>query len=250
MFPGKWELVNLLDPGLDTAVRTAEKGWTHASRVKRIETREETPEGKVASSPGDLKKNIPAAKKMAYLTIGCNPVGVGKGREVRLWGILVSLSLVMCQPINAYPRSSTNPVEQSLSDECGECPWINPLAYPAPANCTNREKDEYCTFNGTPYARCELDGKVICYNLKVRLMHSVVQGMQTAAMPMDPELASRLGGNRTSKIMKLGEKEVKTNAVEALAKFEEKIKRDNFTYQDCQEESLEEWDSSGESEED
>lgn len=29
---------------IDTAVQTAEKGWTHASQVKKIETRQETPE--------------------------------------------------------------------------------------------------------------------------------------------------------------------------------------------------------------
>lgn len=59
-------------------------------------------------------------------------------------------------------------MKQTLSDECGECPRINTTAYPAPVNCTSREENGYCTFNGTQYARCELDGKILCYNLKVR----------------------------------------------------------------------------------
>ena len=107
------------------------------------------------------QKNTSAAKKMAYLAAGHNPVGVGKGREVRLWGILVSVSLVMYQLINAYPRGSARSVEQSHSSECGECPRINTPAHPAPANYSSRGKDGYCTFNGTRYARCELDGKIM-----------------------------------------------------------------------------------------
>ncbi|RMC20663.1 hypothetical protein DUI87_01515 [Hirundo rustica rustica] len=54
----KWPSRN---PGLsvqseeDTAIRTAEKVWTHTSRVKKIEPQDYTPEWKVSSSPGDLK---------------------------------------------------------------------------------------------------------------------------------------------------------------------------------------------------
>ncbi|TRZ06714.1 hypothetical protein HGM15179_020394 [Zosterops borbonicus] len=39
----------------DTAIGTAEKDWTHASLVKKVEHQEETPGWKVTSSPGDLK---------------------------------------------------------------------------------------------------------------------------------------------------------------------------------------------------
>ncbi|RMC19760.1 hypothetical protein DUI87_03324 [Hirundo rustica rustica] len=42
----------------DTAIRTAEKGWTHTSRVKKVEPREETAEWKVTSPPGDLKLTL------------------------------------------------------------------------------------------------------------------------------------------------------------------------------------------------
>ena len=119
------------------------------------------------------QKNTLADKKMAYLAAGGNPVGVGKGRGVCLWGILTSLSLVMCQTINRHAKNSTSPMKQSLSDKCGECSLIVPRktnlpAYPAPADCTNGEENRYCTFNGTWYARSKLDGKIICYDLKVR----------------------------------------------------------------------------------
>ncbi|RMC21707.1 hypothetical protein DUI87_02575 [Hirundo rustica rustica] len=42
----------------DTAIRTAEKGWTHASQVKKVEPRQETAEWKVTSPPGDLKLTL------------------------------------------------------------------------------------------------------------------------------------------------------------------------------------------------
>ncbi|RMC22100.1 hypothetical protein DUI87_02973 [Hirundo rustica rustica] len=43
---------------LEGAMRTAEKGWTHASRVKKVEPQEETAEWKVTSPPGDLKLTL------------------------------------------------------------------------------------------------------------------------------------------------------------------------------------------------
>lgn len=50
-----WEGPFLVLLTTDTAIQTAEKGWTHASRVKKIEQQEEETEWKVTSSPGDLK---------------------------------------------------------------------------------------------------------------------------------------------------------------------------------------------------
>ncbi|RMC21597.1 hypothetical protein DUI87_02464 [Hirundo rustica rustica] len=46
-------------------------------------------------APTGARKNIPAAKKMAYLAAGCNPVGRGKGRGIHLWVTLGILSLAM-----------------------------------------------------------------------------------------------------------------------------------------------------------
>ncbi|RMC20154.1 hypothetical protein DUI87_01000 [Hirundo rustica rustica] len=53
-----WEGPFLVLLTTDMAVRTAEKGWTHSSRVKRIEPRGSSPQWKVTSAPGDLKLRI------------------------------------------------------------------------------------------------------------------------------------------------------------------------------------------------
>ncbi|RMB93192.1 hypothetical protein DUI87_30314 [Hirundo rustica rustica] len=49
--------LQLLKDKSDTAVRTAEKGWTHASRIKGPVSKP-TPEWQVTSNPGDLKLRI------------------------------------------------------------------------------------------------------------------------------------------------------------------------------------------------
>ena len=59
-----------------------------------------------------------------------------------------------------------------------------------------------------------------------------MQGMQIAAMPMDPELASGKANGRASKLLKLGEGEVDTSAIEALAKFEEQMGKSKRPYID------------------
>ncbi|RMB94278.1 hypothetical protein DUI87_29085 [Hirundo rustica rustica] len=63
----------------------------------------------------------------------------------------------------------------------------------------------------------------------IRLIHTVVQGMQIAALPMDPELAS--GGlakeKATSKIMNLTEERSST-AAQVLEKFEAQIQGGNI----------------------
>ncbi|RMC22273.1 hypothetical protein DUI87_00584 [Hirundo rustica rustica] len=53
-----WEGPFLVLLTTDTAVRTAEKGWTHSSQVKRIAPRDNPPQWKVTSAPGDLKRRI------------------------------------------------------------------------------------------------------------------------------------------------------------------------------------------------
>lgn len=67
----------------------------------------------------------------------------------------------------------------------------------------------------------------------IRLIHSVVQSMQVAAMPIDPELATRRTGHPTniSKIMELREEKEHSRAAEALIKFEEQIKTNEGTSQ-------------------
>ncbi|RMC20205.1 hypothetical protein DUI87_01051 [Hirundo rustica rustica] len=61
--PPHWEGPFLVLLTTDTAIRTAEKGWTHASRVKKIELQDCTPEWKVSSSPGDLKIKLQRHRK-------------------------------------------------------------------------------------------------------------------------------------------------------------------------------------------
>ncbi|RMC21644.1 hypothetical protein DUI87_02511 [Hirundo rustica rustica] len=53
-----WEGPFLVLLTTDTAVRTAEKGWTHSSQVKRVERQSSSPQWKITSAPGDLKLKI------------------------------------------------------------------------------------------------------------------------------------------------------------------------------------------------
>ncbi|RMB92934.1 hypothetical protein DUI87_30673 [Hirundo rustica rustica] len=53
-----WEGPFLILLTTDTAVRTAEKGWTHSSWVKRTEPQDSSPQWKITSTPGDLKLRI------------------------------------------------------------------------------------------------------------------------------------------------------------------------------------------------
>lgn len=76
--------------------------------------------------------------------------------------------------------------------------------------------------------------------LLFRLIHSVVQGMQVAAMPTDPECATGKI-NQVSKIMRLGEENPHTRAAEALAKFEGHVKEEGNTYRFYQEIPKEQW---------
>lgn len=61
----------------------------------------------------------------------------------------------------------------------------------------------------------------------IRLIHSVVQGMQIVVIPEDPELASR---NKISKIKSLGEGGHESKTAEILAKFEKRIRNDGNGY--------------------
>lgn len=111
------------------------------------------------------RKNTSAAKKMVSLAAG---VSIGRSREVRLWGMLVSLSLVMYQPINAYQRNSASSAAQSHDNECGECPRIDTSTHSVLANSTYKESDDYFNLSGTRYVKCKLNGKSVCYDLKAR----------------------------------------------------------------------------------
>lgn len=66
-------------------------------------------------------KNIPAAEKMAYLAVGGNPVGAGRGRGIQIWGVLMSLSLVTCHLISLHQENSPSQKGSSLDNGCGQC---------------------------------------------------------------------------------------------------------------------------------
>ncbi|XP_077048646.1 serine/threonine-protein kinase pim-1-like [Agelaius phoeniceus] len=51
----------------DTAIRMAEKGWTHASRVKKVKHQEEAPEWKVTSSPGTAHEALQERYRLGSL---------------------------------------------------------------------------------------------------------------------------------------------------------------------------------------
>lgn len=82
----------------------------------------------------------------------------------------------------------------------------------------------------------------------IRLIHSVVQGMQIAAMPIDPKHASE--NNKLSKILNLREGEQENKAAEVLAELEKQIKDDGVVYRINQEVVQGEWDRNKELEED
>lgn len=66
----------------------------------------------------------------------------------------------------------------------------------------------------------------------IRLIHSVVQSMQIAAMPVDRKLATgKLGqAPKLSRIMKLREGDGKSRAAEALARFESQVNEEKSNY--------------------
>ncbi|RMC20148.1 hypothetical protein DUI87_00994 [Hirundo rustica rustica] len=63
-----WEGLFLILLTTDTAVRTAERGWTHSSRVKRIEPQDSSPQWKITLTPGDLKLRIHRKTQSPALT--------------------------------------------------------------------------------------------------------------------------------------------------------------------------------------
>ncbi|TRZ20359.1 hypothetical protein HGM15179_006743 [Zosterops borbonicus] len=48
----------------DTAIRTVERGWMHASRVKKVEPQGTVPKWRVSLSPGDLKIKLQHHRKL------------------------------------------------------------------------------------------------------------------------------------------------------------------------------------------
>ncbi|TRZ07518.1 hypothetical protein HGM15179_019597 [Zosterops borbonicus] len=120
-------------------------------------------------------KNTLAAEKMVYLATGGNPMGEGKGRGVRLWGILMVLSLVVCKISGVPPADQSSTERQSLTDECEQClqtilkgqeaPKV--MAYRAKYDCQSGTKRGHCTYNSTRYKVCKLEGGIVCHNPKV-----------------------------------------------------------------------------------
>ncbi|TRZ06825.1 hypothetical protein HGM15179_020283 [Zosterops borbonicus] len=131
-----------------------------------------------AFSKGDLRfglavvplKSILAAGKMVYLAVGCNLTDEGKGRGICLWGVLLVLSLAMCEISGVHTNDQLSTERQGLMDECKqslrailkgqEVP--KGIANRAQFDCQNDMEREHCTYNGTQYKMCELEGEIIC----------------------------------------------------------------------------------------
>uniref|UniRef100_A0A8C0VC15 Uncharacterized protein n=1 Tax=Cyanistes caeruleus TaxID=156563 RepID=A0A8C0VC15_CYACU len=92
------------------------------------------------------------------------------------------------------------------------------------------------------FIKCSIAGVIFLTCLipcLIRLIHSVVQGMQIASLPIDPEKAQ---GNTAllSKIMKLEEEKENRNAVKALREFENKhmLSQENVEESDREENEI------------
>ncbi|XP_041901283.1 uncharacterized protein LOC121672624 isoform X1 [Corvus kubaryi] len=116
-----------------------------------------------------LQKNIPAAKKMAYLATGCTPVGEGKGRGIHLWGFLMVLSLTICLT-HSTPLEGLSPREgqkaDSLCELCQQVLLEEQETHQSPENCKGNGK--HCDLNGTQFQICELEGKIKCLSQNAR----------------------------------------------------------------------------------
>lgn len=64
-------------------------------------------------------KNTPAAATMVFLAAGGTPGGGGKGRGVRLVGILIGLNLAMCRTQSLHIEVPMRGRNDSSADECG-----------------------------------------------------------------------------------------------------------------------------------
>ncbi|RMC20662.1 hypothetical protein DUI87_01514 [Hirundo rustica rustica] len=104
---------------------------------------------------------------MVYFTAGCYPTGKGKGRGAHRWGILMVLSLAMCQAGGLHPK---DPLRQNPMNECEQCLKgkivTRVIKYQAQYNCQPGKENGYCTFNGTRYNLCKLEEGVICHDPK------------------------------------------------------------------------------------
>lgn len=115
-------------------------------------------------------KNTSAAVKMVFLAAGSTPGGGGKGRGVRLVGILIGLSLVMCGTQSLSTEIPRKYGSESSMDECGKRTQVVPVAgdgglstYQAPEECLNGTS-RYCWKNGTWVKLCELETGTWCIN--------------------------------------------------------------------------------------
>lgn len=115
-------------------------------------------------------KSTPAAVKMVFLAAGGTPGGVGKGRGVRLVGILIGLSLVMCGTQSLSTEIPRNNGNESSVDEWGKCTQVVLVAgdggfstYQAPEECLNGTS-RYCWKNGIWLKLCELESGTWCIN--------------------------------------------------------------------------------------
>lgn len=127
------------------------------------------------SIPG-VRKNTPAAMKMAYPAAGGNPVGGGVGRGVHLGGPRMILNLVIYWTVSLQTESRAQARGQNLSTECGMCklfPQEGQSISPDRTewilkHCENRKPSRYCEINSTQYGICKLDNEINCFPWNAR----------------------------------------------------------------------------------
>lgn len=113
------------------------------------------------------RDNIPAAEKIVHLAAGSNPVGVGTGRGMHLWGFLMVLSLAICQTANLEPGSWSYTEGENLTERCKLClPSLlkEQGTYQVPEVYEIRKKGKTCHINGTRFQICKTNGEILCYS--------------------------------------------------------------------------------------
>lgn len=107
-------------------------------------------------------KNAPASEKMNSLAAGGNPVGIGRGRGVRLWGALMFLSLMVSRTTSRLTKNYLNIEKQSPVQDCRQCFKITlrgqvvtkTLMYHTHYDCKIGDEKGNCIYNNTQYKMC------------------------------------------------------------------------------------------------
>ncbi|RMC19762.1 hypothetical protein DUI87_03326 [Hirundo rustica rustica] len=225
-----WEGVLLTT---DTAIRTAEKGWTHASQVKKIEPQDNTLEGKVSSSPGDLKirpKGLctkcleKEEEETIHLLVLPTRVGL--------------LELDSPEWYLIYKKGVRGKLDAKAEVLAIKCRRTNKVPCRADTIKLSRNEEGLDPEGSRANPYQSLEGLREYWK-------EPEKGMQIAALPTDPEPTGEKTSqiSKVSRIMKLEGRKESNKAAEALEKFEERIKEENVLYQKYCEISQEEWDN-------